>query len=572
MARIRLASARFRPGAVPAVLLAAALACVLAPPGPAGARDRPLSHGPVIWYAQDDRPVPLPDFEEPGLIPYGYESFVARPFSRFWHPGRALRRLVTDDPVQEASNLNSLDEVVDSTWFTNRIGLRRLTLQQLAEGPAYGTALAAGPDRSEPWVIIGAKTAGVTPGFRVRDARGDVWLLKFDPPEHPGMTIRAGVVSNLLFHAIGFNTPVDRLVEFDRRQLVVGEGATMRLTRGEEVPMTEANLDSVLTATRSVFGGRYHALASRYLDGRPLGPFDDQGRRAGDPNDLIDHENRRELRALKVFGAWVNHFDTKAHNSLDMYVGPEGEGHVRHYLIDFASTLGAYGDQPVPRYGFEYGFDVFPILGRIFTLGLVEDAWANAQRPAGLGEVGLFEADSFDPGKWKPDLPNSQMANLTRLDGYWAAKVLSAFTEEDLRIILAQAEYQDPRSVEYLTRVLLERRDRIVRRWFDKVPPLDFFRIENQRMVATDLAVEHGLVESGVSRYRARLRMVNAEREGGPWSPWQESEEPAIAMPGPIGADAFSAVEFQVDRGGGWSATTTVYRSLRTGRVVAVER
>ena len=99
-----------------------------------------------------------------------------------------------------------------------------MTDAELAEGPAHGSDLAAGPDRSAPWTIIGAKTAGVTPGFRIKDARGDVWLLKFDPPSHPGMTIRSGVVTNLLFHAIGFNVPVDRLVKFSRDDLVVGEG------------------------------------------------------------------------------------------------------------------------------------------------------------------------------------------------------------------------------------------------------------------------------------------------------------------------------------------------------------
>ena len=268
-------------------VLAAGFVCLLCACGSLADSSVPLSDTPVVWFADDTQPVPVPGFEEPGLIPYGYNSFVARPFSRFWHPGRALRWIATRDKVQEAADLNSLDEVVDSSWFTNRIGLRSLTGNELAAGSGLVGDLASGPDRSSPWVIIGAKTSGVTPGFRIRDARGDVWLLKFDPPEHPGMTIRAGVVSNLLFHAMGFHVPVDRLVRFDRSELVVGEGAKMRLARGPKVLMTEANLDSVLAATGSIFGGEYHALASRYLDGVPLGPFDDQGRREGDPDTVV---------------------------------------------------------------------------------------------------------------------------------------------------------------------------------------------------------------------------------------------------------------------------------------------
>ena len=37
-------------------------------------------------------------------------------------------------------------------------------------GFAHGSELAGGPDRSAPWTIVGAKTAGVTPGFLIRDA------------------------------------------------------------------------------------------------------------------------------------------------------------------------------------------------------------------------------------------------------------------------------------------------------------------------------------------------------------------------------------------------------------------
>ena len=58
-----------------------------------------------------------------------------------------------------------------------------------------------------------------------------------------------------------------------RDQLVVGTDARLRTVRGAgDVRLTEANLDSVLQATGSVFDGRYHALASRFLDGVPLGP------------------------------------------------------------------------------------------------------------------------------------------------------------------------------------------------------------------------------------------------------------------------------------------------------------
>jgi hypothetical protein len=580
--------ARTRPGSTSRLLWLALLGlwgAVAEAPAPAYARE-PLRDEPVVWFADDREPIPVPEYFEPGLVPYALDSFVGRPFSRFWHPGRFFRWVGTGDRVQEAANINTLDEVVNSTWFTNRIGLMRLSAAELTEGPAHGTELAAGPDRSSPWTIIGAKTAGVTPGFRIRDARGDVWLLKFDPPTHPGMTIRSGVVANLLFHALGYNVPVDRLVKFSRDNLVVGEGAMMRLPRVGEVPMTEANLDSVLAATRSVFDSEYHALASRYLDGTPLGPFDDQGVRQDDPNDTVRHQDRRELRALKVFAGWVNHFDIKMHNSLDMYLGEPGQGHVRHYLIDFASTLGAFGDKLVKRFGYEYGFDTFPILGRTLTLGVFEDEWVALERPPGLSEIGLFDTATFDPAGWKPDLPHSGVANLTERDGYWGAKVLSAFTDEDLRLIVAQGHYQNPDAGEFLVKTLAERRDKIVHYWFDRVPPVDFFTLTVAGIEFHDLAAERGYAEVETTRYRYRLAAVGSDRRnrrGDGWTPWRETtvtvvplfgddERLAEDIPQGDAEHPFLAVEVQVDRGQGWSKSTILYGAYASGRLVALDR
>ena len=54
----------------------------------------------------------------------------------------------------------------------------------------------------------------------------------------------------------------------------------------------------------------------------------------------MPHEHRRELRALKVFGAWTNLVDMKAGNTLDTLVTENGQRVVRHYLQDVGSTFG----------------------------------------------------------------------------------------------------------------------------------------------------------------------------------------------------------------------------------------
>ena len=48
-----------------------------------------------------------------------------------------------ESPIgSEALNTNTLDEVPDSVWFTNRHGTKRMSLDELRRGPNRGT----GPD------------------------------------------------------------------------------------------------------------------------------------------------------------------------------------------------------------------------------------------------------------------------------------------------------------------------------------------------------------------------------------------------------------------------------------------
>jgi hypothetical protein len=59
-----------------------------------------------------------------------------------------------------AQNINTIDEVPDSSWFTNRIGAGPISNADLTRGPNVGAA----PDPSK-WTLIREKTAGSHPGF-----------------------------------------------------------------------------------------------------------------------------------------------------------------------------------------------------------------------------------------------------------------------------------------------------------------------------------------------------------------------------------------------------------------------
>ena len=75
----------------------------------------------------------------------------------------------------------------------------------------------AAPSTDSPWIVVEAKNEGITPGFRIRDSRGDVYLLKFDPPTNPEIATAAEVISTRFFYALGYNLPENHLAELKRR-------------------------------------------------------------------------------------------------------------------------------------------------------------------------------------------------------------------------------------------------------------------------------------------------------------------------------------------------------------------
>jgi hypothetical protein len=66
---------------------------------------------------------------------------------------------------------------------------------------------------------------------------------------------------------------------------------------------------------------------------------------------------------------------------------------------------------------------------------------------------------------------------MTPLDGYWGAKRVMAFRNEQIRAILDEGRFQDPKVVDYMTKVLESRRDAIGRAWFKQVLPLKDFAL-----------------------------------------------------------------------------------------------
>jgi hypothetical protein len=389
-----------------------------------------------------------------------YHSTV-RPPTRVFDLAQGVRNLT--GRRREAANVDGQDQVrLPSTWWQPRLGFRTVTVDQMLRGP--GTV---GPPAGGRWTLTRAKNQGVTPGFQIEDTRGVAYVIKFDSPEYPELGTSVDVIGSYLFWAAGYNVPENQIAWFRPESLFIKPGATYTDENGKKRPFTREFLDQLLARVARQRDGRYRVLASRYLEGKPIGPFEYDGRRHDDPEDMIPHELRRELRGLWALAAWTNHCDSRAANTLDTWVTAGDRSFVRHHLLDFSALLGAGPGRPRAHpSGTEYYVDPVVMSHQAATLGLRHFRWEAAEVPP-IRSVGWVEAATFDPRHWKPDYPNHAFDERTARDIRWGARIVAAFSDAHIRAAVLRAQYSDPRATEYLIRVLIERRDALAHAWLD---------------------------------------------------------------------------------------------------------
>jgi hypothetical protein len=220
--------------------------------------------------------------------------------------------------------------------------------------------------------------------------------------------------------------------------------------------------------------GRLRVVASKALEGKPVGRIRFFGTRPDDPNDIVPHEDRRELRGYGVFAAWLNHVDAKAINSLDTLVTENGRSYVRHHLIDFGSTLGSGGVAPADYWaGSQYLLDGGSVGRGLVGLGLRRPAWSTARfyEAPSIGRLPESSRD-FDPRQWKPRVPNRAFLHARADDQFWAARKLASLRTDLLRAAVAAGDFDDPTSEAFLVKTLAERRDAIARAYLTAVNPI----------------------------------------------------------------------------------------------------
>jgi hypothetical protein len=473
--------------------------------------------------------------------------------------------------VPPAANANTLGEVPDSSWFTNRMGARAMTVEEIARG----AATVGPPDVMQPLTVIAPKSGGITPGFTMRDARGNVYFVKFDPATHPNLSTAADVIGSRFFHAFGYHVPQNDIAYVRREQLRIDPGATVRVN-GRKRPMTEADLDRNLARAARLPDGRIRIVASLRLAGEPLGPFQYHGTRGDDPNDVFPHEHRRELRGLRVFAAWLNHDDSRSINTQDMFVAADGGGYVRHHLIDFSSTLGS-GSSALreiapqnPRAGNEYIIELGPMLRTLFSLGLWERPWRSVEYEDHPG-VGRIEADFFRPDTWRPEYPNPAFERMQDEDAFWAAAIVHEFGDDAVRAAVATGELGNAESERYLGDTLIRRRDKTLAHYFARTNPLAHFAVEDGALRFRNLGEEARLGRA--SGYD--VEWSEFDNATGGHTPIEVLTGGQVPIRIPASDAAYLAARIRSRRGAcpAWARPVTVY--LRRGaawEVVGIER
>jgi hypothetical protein len=475
-----------------------------------------------LWRDSDLAPVtlpcaPRPTSKDPRHVACAPEPYIS-PLAWDGLDNSIFRPLVdvfAVDPAGPAWNVNALDEVADSAWFSNRLGMRQPSRDELLAGACRPEDLLDG-EHAAPgsWQIDQGKPNGASAGFRIRVAGKAKFMLKTDILAQPERPTAASAIGAAIYHAVGFNTSCEQIVYFGPAVLSLQPGLIVTDNSGVPKPFDDAALRRVL-AQAGHRGPLLRMQASAWLPGSLIGPFRYEGTRADDPNDVIPHQDRRELRGGRVLAAWLHHFDAREQNTMDSWISSDpaqpdsSPGFVRHYYLDTSDSFGSEWDwdEISRRFGYSYLLDWGYLAADFVTLGAIERPWERARRKPGFELFGYFSAREFDPQSWKNEYPNPAFSRATEHDDAWMTRILSRLDRSDIEALVTLGEFTRPEHAAYLAELLERRLQRITARYFELLSPLADPHFETpDDLCLLDLARRRGPWRAEDFRYRVLLQ------------------------------------------------------------------
>lgn len=491
---------------------------------------RPYSPKPIVLRDTDLDPVNVactkrPSEKDPNHVSCAPEPYVS-PLA--WDAAdntffRPLAKIWAVDPPQEARNVNALDEVPDSAWFTNRIGKRHPPAEELARGACKPDDM-LDPDTAEEgdFVIDQGKPNGASPGFRVKIGGKKKYMFKTDFAKEPERPSAAAAIGTAAYYAVGFNTSCEQVLYVPPSAFKLMPNLKVTANDGVTRPFDQEALEKVYGQAVKK-GDRYRFQASAWLGGYLLGPFKYEGTRSDDPNDIIPHEDRRDLRGGRLLAAWLHHFDAREQNSMDAWMAsdkahPESSpGWVKHYYLDTSDCLGSVWDWDgiSRRMGDSYLLDWQDIGVDFATFGLIERPWERKRMEPGMEMFGYFSAREFDPERWRNEYPNPAFSRATEHDNAWMARILSRFDRADIVTLVKIGKFSRQDAEDYLVDVLEQRLRKILLRYLTVLSPIADVHVEDgHRVCGVDLARRRALQPVEQYSYRAGAFGLDVQPEG----------------------------------------------------------
>lgn len=432
---------------------------------------------PLVTRVPDDRPIAAPEASGWNEI----ENFIDD------HWRWPLADLLSGRGATQAEDLNALDEVPLSSWF----------LGEEAQ-PAAADWTGAAPLQVEE-----ARVAGDEPYLIIRDARGARFLCLLDQARRPREQTAAALIASRLLGAAGYPVFPGAIATIARGDLALAPEARAAGEFGGGGRLEAAVLDRL-------WGAEPRRVALFALPaGTRLGGFRERGTRADDPNDLIEHQQRRSLRGLAPLCAWLGFDRIDEAHTLDIHLD-EGR-FVRHHLARLGSTLG--------------------VLAPRSTNGRASGARSAAV--AGAQGAPTFGLQGFDPLAWQPRRPFAPFEALGWGDLLWGVKQLLSVTPKEIEQAVQAAQLEDPGQARWLTGTLIERRERVAAAWLERINGAVDFRVQERapgrwQLVCADLAARHGLRRPEDAFFAMRLRLPETDEVVGQQS--RGGAEPAFDL------------------------------------------
>jgi hypothetical protein len=260
---------------------------------------------------------------------------------------------------------------------------------------------------------------------------------------------------------------------------------------------------------------------------------------------VIPHEHRRELRALRIFGAWTNLTDLKAANTLDTLLPENGRTVIKHYLQDVGSTFGMCNELYEWDLSYEHFIQTDTTMKRLASFGFALSPWQTIPYPEYYPSIGKFEGDRFDPRAWRPQTPTTAYMEARDDDAFWAARRIAAFSNDLIRAAVRAGQYSDPKAEKYLGDVLIKRRDKMLSVYLNAVNPIVNPRLDaNGRLTFENAAVSAG-VAKGQPTYRASWMVF--DNATGQTTPLSTTQSQTMSLDPPAGLPTTPGSYLEID-------------------------